>query len=221
MTKPMNNDITHHLSPQLLMAYSAGTLPEAFDLIVASHLSLCDQCRAEAESYDAVGGALLEDEPTAEMAEDSLAATLRMIRMGGEPDEPAPARPGTHVLPRPIRDYVGGDLDAVRWQNVGRGVRQALLPVNGDARARLLHIPAGTAVPDHGHQGLELTLVLRGAFSDTDGRFGPGDVEIADQEIEHTPVAEEGEDCICLAVTDAPLRFSGLMPRLAQPFLKI
>jgi putative transcriptional regulator len=125
------------------------------------------------------------------------------------------------VLPRPIRDYVGGDLDAVRWQNVGRGVRQALLPVNGDARARLLHIPAGTAVPDHGHKGLELTLVLRGAFSDTDGRFGPGDVEIADQEVEHTPVAEEGEDCICLAVTDAPLRFSGLMPRLAQPFLKI
>ena len=55
MTEP-----THHLTPQLLMAYSAGTLPEAFDLIVASHVSLCDTCRAELASYDAVGGALLE-----------------------------------------------------------------------------------------------------------------------------------------------------------------
>jgi putative transcriptional regulator len=28
-----------------------------------------------------------------------------------------------------------------------------------------------------------------------------------------------GEDCICLAATDAPLRFRGLIPRLAQPLL--
>lgn len=216
----MTDTITHHLTPQLLMAYSAGTLPEAFDLIVASHLSLCDHCRAEAESYDAVGGALLEDERV-EMSADSLEETLRLIRTGAEAPASPPEPAVDAVLPRPIREFVGGDIDAVRWQNVGMGVRQALLPVNGEARARLLHIPAGTAVPDHGHRGLELTLVLSGAFRDDDGRFGPGDVEIADAQVEHTPVAEEGEDCICLAVTDAPLRFSGLVPRLAQPFLKI
>jgi putative transcriptional regulator len=34
-------------------------------------------------------------------------------------------------------------------------------------------------------------------------------------------VAEEGEDCICLAVTDAPLRFKSLIPRLAQPLFRI
>lgn len=216
-----NSDtITHHLTPQLLMAYSAGTLPEAFDLIIASHLSLCDQCRAEAESYDAVGGALLED-GTAEMSEGSLAETVRLIQTVAEAPTPPPAPVVDAVLPRPIRDFVGGDIDAVRWQNVGMGVRQALLPVKGEARARLLHIPSGTAVPDHGHRGMELTLVLRGAFRDAEGRFGPGDVEIADAEVEHTPVAEAGEDCICLAVTDAPLRFSGFVPRLAQPFLKI
>lgn len=218
----MKNQITHHLTPQLLMAYSAGTLPEAFDLIVASHLSLCDECRAEAESYDAVGGALIERE-TAEMACDSLEATLRRIREGADADTapPAPLPAAKADLPRPIRDYVGGDLADVRWQSMGRGVRQAILPVDGGATARLLHIPAGAEVPDHGHRGTELTLVLKGAFRDEDGRFGPGDVEVADEAVEHTPVAEEGEDCICLAVTDAPLRFSGLMPRLAQPFLKI
>ena len=45
--------------------------------------------------------------------------------------------------------------------------------------------------------------------------------EIADDAVQHTPVADISEDCICLAVTDAPLRFKGLLPRLAQPFLKI
>jgi putative transcriptional regulator len=34
-------------------------------------------------------------------------------------------------------------------------------------------------------------------------------------------VAEAGADCICLAATDAPLRFNKLIPRMAQPFFRI
>ena len=100
-------------------------------------------------------------------------------------------------------------------------MRQAILPTSKGAVARLLHIPAGVAVPDHGHRGLELTLVLQGAFSDEVDRFGPGDIEVADESLEHTPVAEAGMDCICLAVTDAPLRFNALLPRMLQPFVRI
>jgi putative transcriptional regulator len=34
-------------------------------------------------------------------------------------------------------------------------------------------------------------------------------------------VAEEWGDCICIAATDAKLRFKSLLPRLAQPFFRI
>ena len=125
------------------------------------------------------------------------------------------------VLPAPLCDYVGGDLADVRWRSIGMGVKQAILPTATDATARLLYIPAGAAVPDHGHRGTELTLVLQGAFLDETARFGRGDIEVADQAVEHMPVADIGEDCICLAATDAPLRFRGVIPRLAQPFLRI
>jgi Anti-sigma factor len=84
-----------------------------------------------------------------------------------------------------------------------------------------LYIPAGVAVPDHGHQGTEITMVLKGAYSDQQARFARGDVEIADEHLEHTPVADISEDCICLAVTDAPLKFNALLPRIAQTFLRI
>jgi putative transcriptional regulator len=76
-------------------------------------------------------------------------------------------------------------------------------------------------MPDHGHNGLEMTLVLQGAFLDGTVRFGVGDVEIADQSTKHRPVAEAWGDCICLTASDAKLRFSGLIPRLAQPFFRI
>ncbi|GGH27271.1 anti-ECFsigma factor, ChrR [Cribrihabitans marinus] len=217
----MTETIKHHLTDALLMGYSAGALPEAMNLMVATHLSLCDTCRAQMESFDILGGCLLEDNTDAvAMDAGALDATLAMLEDG----EDVPARQiraSEGVFPGPLQDYVGGDLDSVRWKPIGMGVRQAILPTSGTASARLLYIPAGAAVPDHGHQGIELTMVLQGAFSDEVDRFARGDVEVADEDLEHTPVADISEDCICLAVTDAPLRFKSWIPRLAQPFLRI
>ena len=214
--------IRHHISDSLLAGYAAGTLPEAFNLIIATHVSVCDACRAALGAYEALGGAVLDEVAPIDMGRESLAACMARIKAGeGEAAAKPAARPSDPVLPAPLAEYVGGGIDAIRWRSVGMGVKQAILPTDRDASARLLYIPAGQSVPDHSHRGLELTMVLQGAFSDQTDRFARGDVEIADDDLEHTPVAEAGEDCICLAVTDAPLKFKGWMPRLAQPFLKI
>ncbi len=219
----MNDIIQHHPGDDLLLAYSAGTLPEAFNLMIASHVSLCDQCRAAVESFDAVGGVLVEQAgvDAAPMGTDALNAVLDRLSDTPSltPARAAQRRPG--VLPAPLQDYVGGDLEAVRWRPVGMGVRQAILKTSDAASARLLHIPAGAAMPDHGHRGTELTMVLQGAFVDENEYFARGDVECADPSIEHTPIADVGADCICLAVTDAPLRFKSVLPRLLQPFFRI
>ena len=209
--------IRHHLSDPLLIAYAAGNLPEAFGLVVATHVSLCDECRARLETFEAVGGAVVESADAVAMSDGCLEAV--MARLGVQ--DVAPPRRVRGLFPAPLVDYVGGDLAAVKWRPLGMGVRQAILPTARGASARLLYIPAGQAVPDHGHRGTELTLVLQGAFRDDSDRFGPGDVEIATEELEHTPVAEAGMDCICLAATDAPLRFRALMPRLMQPIFRI
>ncbi|MCA2011680.1 ChrR family anti-sigma-E factor [Cereibacter sphaeroides] len=210
--------IRHHLSDDLLTGYSAGTLPEAFNLLVATHVSLCDECRARLGALDAVGGAVLDACETVPMADGALAATLARL---GEAPEPVVVETPAAIFPAPLRVYVGGDAEAVRWRAVGGGVRQAILKTSNAASARLLYIPGGMAVPDHGHRGTELTLVLQGAFHDETDHFARGDVETADEDLEHTPTAMPGEPCICLAVTDAPLRFNSLIPRLLQPFLKI
>ena len=214
--------IKHHLNDTLLMAYSAGALPEAFDLVIATHISMCDDCRARLESFDTLGGAVLED--CAEMAlnDTSLEATLALIAaQDGLPEAPKANGHGKGIFPGPLQDYVGGDLESVNWKPLAGGVRHAVLPTTKDASVRLLHIPAGMKLPDHGHHGTELTLVLQGAFQDEDGFFARGDIEIADEDMHHTPVAAEGEDCICLAAMDARLKFNKLLPRMAQPFIGI
>ncbi len=213
--------IKHHLTDDLLMAYAAGNLPEAFSLAVATHISLCDECRAALAAYEAMGGAILEGSTdAAPMSDDALARAMARLDMPAPADKPR-AKPAPSVLPAPLQDYVGADISRIKWRSLGMGVRQAILPTKGKGSARLLYIPAGQAVPDHGHRGMELTLVLQGAFRDDADQFARGDIEIATEAVEHTPVAIGDVDCICLAVTDAPLRFTSLIPRLMQPIFRI
>ena len=208
--------ITHHIPEEMLRAYAAGELPQPFAVVIAAHVSLCDDCRAAVETEAALGGALLSDmvpAPVSADARDRLFAAL-----DGTPP-PAPPQRGSGIFPAPVMEALNGQPP--RWKMLGGGIRQQILSADAEGSLRLLYIPRGRAVPEHTHGGLELTLVLQGAFMDEQARFARGDVEVANEDLEHTPIADIGEDCICLAATDAPLRFRGIVPRLAQPFLRI
>ncbi|WP_296426125.1 ChrR family anti-sigma-E factor [Yoonia sp.] len=211
--------IRHHITDDLLMGYAAGILPRAFDLVVATHVSLSDEARARLSSYEAIGGAVLDDAGEADLDSNSLEKTLARIQ-GMPMREPSHNR-GRGIFPGPLYSMAGGDPDDIKWRSLGMGTKQCILHSDKDASARLLYIPAGQAMPQHSHRGTEMTLVLQGAYRDESDRFARGDIEIADQDMKHTPVAEAGQDCICLIATDAPLKFSGLLPRIAQPFLGI
>ncbi len=97
------------------------------------------------------------------------------------------------------------------------GPRLAYLPLfrRGGLSVKLLKGVAGADTGSHSHRGLEFTLVLQGGFTDVTGSYAPGDLQIADGDTWHNPVADRGEDCINLAVTTAPLRFKGLVPAIA------
>lgn len=207
--------ITHHISDDHLDAYRAGRLPQAFSVVVAAHLSLCDACRAREESADMLGGALLDRVETANLRPGARDRMLQAL------DAPAPARRtrGSEVFPAPVMEALGGQPP--RWRMLGGGIRQQILSADHEGSLRLLYIPPGKSVPEHGHRGLEMTLVLQGSFSDNEGAFRRGDVETAHSEVDHQPVAGEGAACICLAATDAPLRFHAMMPRLLQPLFRI
>lgn len=202
------------------MAFSTGQLPEVFDLVVAAHVSLSDDARARLESFDAIGGALLDGAAPVEMAPGSLEATLALIAADDPPLAPPP-RPKSTVFPQPLYEAVGGDLEQVHWSGIGMGSKQCILNDDGHASVRLLSIPPGVNLPDHGHEGMELTLVLQGAFRDGDRDFSRGDVALAGEDTNHAPAVIGDEVCICLAAADNRLRFNTWLPRLAQPFLRI
>ena len=209
----------HHLPDDLLLAYAAGSLAEGWSLAVASHLTYCASCRQRDEALEAIGTAALEEMPPEPMDAGAFEACMARAE-SAEAEHPANVLAGSNT-PAPLRHYLGCDLDAVKWSPLGGGIRQHLIETGDETRARLLCIPPGEDVPQHTHQGLELTLVLAGSFADGDEEFHVGDIEVADETVDHTPVSGPNGPCICLAVTDATLVFRSWLPRMIQRFAKI
>lgn len=209
--------ITHHIPDSLLAAYAAGSLPHGFALVVAAHVSMCDECRARLGAHEALGGAVLDSSSAADVSDDLKIRLLDMLDAPAAEEPPRMQRSG--IFPSPVMEALKGLPP--KWKTLGMGVRQSILHRDAGSSVRLLYIPPGMAVPDHGHNGLEMTMVLQGAFRDETGRFGVGDVECANDDLEHTPVAEDGDACICLAATDAALRFNAFVPRMLQPLFRI
>lgn len=223
--------IRHHISDELLLDYAAGGLEEGWSLAVATHLAMCPHCRSRLRRFEDAGGALLETMPAISDPRDERDSWSALsARLAAEPvaRDDRPAKPKSTVpgvrggIPEPLRSSLGTEVDKLRWRALGLGAYHYPIKTSDPTvSVRLLRIPAGKPVPEHGHNGRELTLVLRGAFRDGDDRFGPGDLEETDEAINHQPIAEDGEDCICLAVTDAPLKFKSRLVRMIQPLIGI
>ena len=212
--------VNHHPSTDLLMEYGAGTLPVAQAACVSAHLNYCNKCRCSHEQMQSIGGALLESLTPVTVAESVLDNVLARL------DDPAPLSfdhkaPG-QTLSSLLQRVINGDFSQLVWKKVTKSLSISYLSTGDGAHEFALYrIAAGGRIPEHRHGGSEMTLVLEGGFSDGHGSYHPGDFVYHHGEDCHAPVAFESEDCICLAVLDAPLRFTGWQYRWMNPFLQL
>lgn len=208
--------IAFHPDIATLMTFSAGALEEPYAVVVSTHIAMCEACREQVKRTDLIGGALLAAEPEAALSKgalDRLSAALDAADVA-----PAPIAQIGNV-PAPVARYLPDGIDGIRWRFSGPGVAVADLPSSKSAKGRLmlLKVAAGRKVPEHSHGGQELTLILRGAYRDRFGVFATGDIADHDEDVEHQPIAEPGEDCICLVAVDAKLSFRSRLVRTLQP----
>lgn len=208
----------------LLLDYAAGSLPEPVALAVATHLSLKPKMRGAYETLNALGGAMLSRLESAPMEELALEATLARL------DEPEPARPRPPgfddrtraAIPEPLRRYLPKSIDELDWRDVIGGVSEYRFETGVPGyKTALMRIAPGRAMPHHTHLGDEYTVVLEGAYDDEGGiRLERGDICEAGPADRHRPVADPEAGCLCLIVLDAPLRLTGLLGAVVNPFLK-
>lgn len=214
----------HHPLPETLIAYASGTLPNAISGVVACHISLCGQCAQDAHRLAIVGGLLLErtDSPAAiEVSERRIARALADPFLAVPTDPPPVATGGGDpLLPLPLAHHLGMSGDEIPWQRVVKGVRQYWVKLpEGAGQMRLLRLAPGKILLEHTHLGMELTLVLKGAYGDHSGQYVRGDVIEWDEDSKHTPRVFGEEECVCVIGTERTPYYSRLLARLVRPIL--
>lgn len=221
----------------MLLEYAAGTLAYAPSLVVAAHLAMQERARADVALYETLGGLFLTDtNDTAPVGKKCIDKVMEHIASvspcAGKKDadclDTAALLPESLSLPPQVRVLLS---KACRqrsgcWSALSKGVDIYDLPFpdtnNHPYKMRLMRLAPALATPAHTHSGIEMTLVLNGSFEDETGAYGIGDlIVVRDTPRSHHPRACPQNGCICLTLTEAPLRFDNPVRRFLNIFWKI
>ena len=210
----------------LLLGYAAGHLDEAQNLIVASHLTYSPKARNYVDQCESIGGMLIENECSPEtLCGSALENVLSKIDAVETPHERgyASAPCAKHLgfkIPKPLHSSLRHTEENMEWRSLFPGMKAHDIALTcQNSKARFMQASPGTKSPHHGHHGLEITLVLDGAFEDETGQYKVGDLVVTDESFDHTPLACPDMGCTCLVVSTAPIKLTGIAS-LLNPFLK-
>lgn len=212
--------IKRHPESSMLVEYASGSLELAPTISITTHLQFCETCRAQVNSLNSIGGEMLSESDAQTVSDDLLNRVLDCLE---DKPAPAPVKTSKHVDPvaQDLPRYIQGLLPAkeLSWRSLSSSVRMSPIPV-GESRNELslLRIKAGGKTPEHGHKGRELTVVLKGSFSDEDGVYQEGDFLVREPGDIHRPQASMQTECICLSVLEAPIKLTGVK-QVLNPFL--
>jgi putative transcriptional regulator len=190
-----------HPADDMLVAFAAGTLPLGERLVLATHIGVCPTCARTLALAESVGGHLLEALTPAPLRDDALNRALAAIERPAPAPSHAPAPDGWIRTPPEVVEAV---RHARRWVFPGAWVA----PVSrgpGKARSYLLGVRPGLGLPLHHHDGMEMTLVLKGAFADGDTTYLPGDFIETQADVRHSPGVHGDEECVCLVAAQGPM----------------
>ena len=223
--------ITHHPDQNMLAEYVTGSLDFSTAMSVSAHLSYCEKCRSTVKTLEAIGGSLLEQQEIdgIEVNDDCFDAIMKRIDQEPSPHshqfEQLPINDddvsNQSDLPDIVKKLIPNQSTPVKWTRIGLSLHTANLESLDDQHQISLHrIQAGSSVFEHDHNGEEVTLVLKGSFSDEDGMYQQGDFIVKKPGEVHRPMAAKNEDCVCLVVQAAPVKFTGFFTRYLNPLLK-
>ncbi len=222
--------IKHHPDDNLLTEYASGSLATAVGLIVCAHLQACPHCRQRVEQLNKLGAAILTQSVAEPVQVDTFVQLMERIR-NQKAAAPAPEKkvlelhatyandPLLKHVPKVIAKLLPRD-GKLKWQRASSSLKTARLATGQqDYEVAFQRISSGGKVVEHDHRGLEVTLVLHGSFSDEDGVYSAGDFLVRTPGEVHRPTATQNQDCLCISVVEAPVRVTGFIGKLINPFL--
>ena len=211
-----------------ILAYAAGNLSPARRAIMACQRDISEEVNREIAFHESIAsGFMLEHEnvPLSPDFFDNINARISEL----EPSDNKPASKAEDTdtpLSRILKRLCGCSLSDIKWKMIVPGL--GVNAINGDRRTKktgeclyLLRGKSGVKIPEHSHRGEEWVLVLQGAYESGGVRYSAGDIHMSDESDEHSLQVVGAEECICLIMTEGPLKMKRVFLRLMQPLAGI
>lgn len=219
--------IAYHPDSRFLTDFAAANLSLSEAVCVSAHLELCGKCRAHVKQLSEVGAVLMEEgdsEPMESKSFDQLMSRVDALPEQCEPEvrETPIARPVTKcVVPRALQGMLANGLEQLSWIQLGAALKIAPLKIGNASRETALYdIKAGGRMPEHEHRGEEITVLLKGSFSDAEGSYTRGDFVVRNKGEAHQPTVSLDMDCICLVSLERPIKPKAWFYRLLEPYVQ-
>ncbi len=222
-----------HPSEDILVEFSSGNLDWAVSITVSAHLQLCPTCKQKVAQLNTLGSSMLSRTPPVAVEEKSFATLMTRIKQTEADQKDADIAPKTPPkedlktcdrtkrLPHIVQKLIPKEKP-LKWSFISPSLKAAQLETGQNKYEVSFHkIKRGGKVAEHDHKGLEVTLILEGSFSDAEGNYVVGDFLVKNPGDVHRPIAAQDQDCLCLSVVEAPVKITGLMGNLINPFLSV
>jgi len=214
---------TVHPPEDLLWDYHRGRLSPGMRLAIRTHMEMCPQCRSELKLFDSIGGALLDEIEGVALSDNALDLALARIERPEEPEPAATVKTPAFLegfdLPESLKS---AHIPGRYW--AAPGVWMAPVKFDEDVQGTktyLMFVKRGMVMPEHTHRGREITLMLKGNYSDQGGTYRRGDFVLCDEAVCHSPAMGGDEDCLCLVTQEGLILPKTWLGKLLQPFARI
>tara|TARA_R110001583_G_scaffold68686_3_gene195286 strand:- start:9962 stop:10648 length:687 start_codon:yes stop_codon:yes gene_type:complete len=221
--------IKHHPKFELIQSFVNGELPASLSAGIAIHADMCPECQqqiaqlTEQLSYASFEEVYLdrfivdESQEVDNVGNVDFEKAIAAITESNDIDiikakveKSITFKDQVYSLPPVLNNMVLG-----KTANVGKLARARIQLDENEIHSSLLHIEPGGSVPEHTHNGFELTVLIAGEFSDERGEYVPGDFIMLDKNHQHHPVSEKG--CLCFTVANDSLHFTQGINKLLNP----
>ncbi len=217
----------YHPDTRFISDFAAGSLPMSQALCVSAHLHYCNECKQKVVQLTDLGSTFFDKITPMSLNSDFSSLMDRIDSLPKEMDDDSnvdialTSNVSPSSLPSALNKITNNSLDSLNWRKIGKYFSYSEFNIGDPLRkTSLFNIKAGGNVPKHVHEGDEITVVLKGSFSDQDDHYQAGDFIVRTSGEVHTPVAAQDEDCLCLSTLDAPIKMTNWFYRLLLPFVR-
>ncbi len=212
-----------HPSHDQLLDFASGCCSQAMSVGISAHIHFCAQCRREIRENESVGSALFEQQAKAKLKPGSFENLMQKINTVQPHTELRESKKSTpYRFPPVVEKLIHSKVEDLAWTNATKNLRvSTIMKDEHGLIVGLHHMKSGGRVPRHSHRGNEISIVLEGGFSDELGSYRAGDyIHLSSQHM-HSPQADADGDCWLLTLVEAPIKLSGPLGWVLNPFLKV